>query len=49
MEQGLFAVKALSSHVNLDSSVWEVAMNSKRVFVVLEGAAARARSLLDPI
>ena len=53
MEQALFAVrmilKALPGHVNPDSSAWEVAMNSKRAFVVLEGPAAKARSLLDPV
>ena len=46
MEQALFAVRMI---VNLDSSVWEVAMNSKRAFVVLEPTAARVRSLPDPV
>ena len=48
-EQALFAVRMTKpGHVNSDASVWEVAMNSKRAFVVLERAAARVRSLLDP-
>ena len=53
MEQAPFAVRMISQvlpgHVNPDSSVWEVAMNSKRAFVVLEGTAARRPSLLDPL
>ena len=53
MEQALFAVRmisqAVSGHVNRDSSVWEVAMNSKRAFVALVWAAAGIRSLLDPV
>ena len=53
MEQALFAVrmilKALPGHVKRETSVWEVAMNSKRAFAVLEGTAARARGLPDPV
>ena len=50
MEQALFAVRMIySGHVKGDSSIWEVAMNSKRAFAVLEGTAARTRSLLDPV
>ena len=53
MEQALFAVrmilKALPGHVNRETSVWEVAMNSKRAFVVLDRTAARIQSLPDPV
>ena len=51
MEQALFAVRVVvpfSGYVTPDASVWEVAKNSKRAFVVLEGAAVGGRTLLDP-